>query len=94
MKLLRPCLIAARWLALAGAAFLASGPARAAANRPPNVVVFLADDAGWGDYGIHGNQFGRTPNIDTEELAAMQLAAVDAAGAAEMPEAGNASAAD
>ena len=29
--------------------------------RPPNVVIFLADDAGWGDYGINGNRTVRTP---------------------------------
>jgi arylsulfatase A-like enzyme len=33
--------------------------------RPPNVVIFLADDAGWGDYGINGNQMVRTPHIDS-----------------------------
>jgi arylsulfatase A-like enzyme len=32
--------------------------------RQPNVVVFLADDAGWGDYGINGNRQLSTPNID------------------------------
>jgi arylsulfatase A-like enzyme len=37
---------------------------RAATAQPPNVVIFLADDAGWGDYGINGNQMVRTPNID------------------------------
>lgn len=37
----------------------------AQSNRPPNVVVFLADDAGWGDYSINGNQSVRTPNIDS-----------------------------
>src|SRR5687767_670870 len=37
----------------------------AAASRPPNIVVFLADDAGWGDYGINGNKLARTPNIDS-----------------------------
>jgi arylsulfatase A-like enzyme len=31
----------------------------------PNVVVFLADDAGWGDYGANGNTTVRTPNIDS-----------------------------
>lgn len=31
---------------------------------PPNVVVFLADDAGWGDYSLHGNPQVRTPHID------------------------------
>jgi len=35
-----------------------------AADRP-NVVVFLADDAGWGDYGANGNTTVRTPNIDS-----------------------------
>ncbi len=32
---------------------------------PPNVVVFLADDAGWGDYGFSGNTQIATPNIDS-----------------------------
>jgi arylsulfatase A-like enzyme len=31
----------------------------------PNVIVFLADDAGWGDYSIHGNTQVRTPMIDS-----------------------------
>lgn len=30
----------------------------------PNVVIFLADDAGWGDYGHSGNCQVATPNID------------------------------
>lgn len=30
----------------------------------PNVVVFLADDAGWGDFGHSGNTQVSTPNID------------------------------
>ena len=41
-----------------------SAQAAAASPRPPNVVVFLADDAGWGDYSINGNRSLRTPNID------------------------------
>ncbi len=32
---------------------------------PPNVVVFLADDSGWGDYSINGNANLQTPNIDS-----------------------------
>jgi len=55
-----PGLVAA--LALAGA--LAT-PAPAAEQRPPNIVVFLADDAGWGDYGASGNTQLQTPNIDS-----------------------------
>jgi arylsulfatase A-like enzyme len=31
---------------------------------PPNVVVLLADDSGWGDYSINGNTNLQTPNID------------------------------
>lgn len=31
----------------------------------PNVVVFLADDAGWGDYSQSGNTQVATPNIDS-----------------------------
>ena len=31
----------------------------------PNVVVFLADDSGWGDYSINGNANLQTPNIDS-----------------------------
>ncbi len=31
----------------------------------PNVVIFLADDQGWGDLGINGNPNVRTPNIDS-----------------------------
>jgi arylsulfatase A-like enzyme len=31
----------------------------------PNLIVILADDAGWGDYGASGNLQSRTPNIDS-----------------------------
>ncbi len=47
------------------ALLLASCALLRAAAPPPNIVVFLADDAGWGDYGINGNQLARTPNIDS-----------------------------
>jgi arylsulfatase A-like enzyme len=55
------------WLPLVAClAFCFSGESLLAAEtRPPNVVVFLADDAGWGDYGIHGNKTSHTPNIDS-----------------------------
>ena len=56
------------------AAILPATLSAAAANaRPPNVVVFLADDAGWGDYSINGNRSLRTPNIDTIGLGGARL---------------------
>lgn len=39
--------------------------ARLTAATPPNVVVLLADDAGWGDYSFNGNQQLATPHIDS-----------------------------
>jgi arylsulfatase A-like enzyme len=45
---------------------LATAPLIPAVEQaPPNLVVFLADDAGWGDYGINGNRLAQTPNIDS-----------------------------
>lgn len=34
-------------------------------ERPPNVVVILTDDQGWGDLSINGNRNLATPNIDS-----------------------------
>jgi arylsulfatase A len=41
----------------------ASAPA-VAADRPPNVVLFLVDDLGWRDLGCYGSGFYETPHID------------------------------
>jgi arylsulfatase A-like enzyme len=35
-----------------------------AAERPPNVVVFLIDDMGWTDLGCYGSDLYETPHID------------------------------
>ena len=35
------------------------------AATKPNIVVFLADDSGWGDYSINGNTNLVTPNLDS-----------------------------
>jgi arylsulfatase A-like enzyme len=37
----------------------------APAAERPNVVIFLADDQGWGDLGTNGNTNARTPHIDS-----------------------------
>ena len=39
----------------------------------PNVVIFLADDAGWGDYSHSGNRQVSTPNIDSIATGGVSL---------------------
>src|SRR5690554_5147262 len=38
--------------------------ARGSVARPPNFVVILCDNLGYGDVGCYGSQVHRTPNID------------------------------
>jgi uncharacterized sulfatase len=45
--------------------------ARAGEARPPDVVVFLADDLGRGDVAIHGGAEVPTPNVDRLAAAGM-----------------------
>jgi len=47
-----------------GAAAAVRGQPLPASNKP-NIVVFLADDQGWGDLSLHGNVNLETPNIDS-----------------------------
>jgi arylsulfatase A-like enzyme len=42
------------------------------ANAATNVVLFVADDLGWGDVGYHGSEI-RTPNIDRLAAEGMRL---------------------
>jgi arylsulfatase A-like enzyme len=42
-----------------------AGPSVSHAAEHPNVVVLLADDAGWGDYSRNGNNQVATPQIDS-----------------------------
>jgi arylsulfatase A-like enzyme len=35
-----------------------------AENRPPNIVLVITDDQGYGDIGAHGNTMIHTPNMD------------------------------
>ncbi len=52
---------------------LSAGVSTAAAQARPNVVVFLADDAGWGDYSQNGNTQLSTPAIDSIAKAGVTL---------------------
>jgi arylsulfatase A-like enzyme len=60
--LLRRALVGAGFFLLATLTLTAA--AAAPASRP-NVVIFLADDQGWGDLGATGNTMVRTPAIDS-----------------------------
>src|SRR5688572_21313393 len=37
----------------------------AAESKRPNVLIFLADDQGWGDLSVNGNTDSSTPRIDS-----------------------------
>ncbi|HEV8253576.1 MAG TPA: sulfatase [Vicinamibacteria bacterium] len=51
------------WIPSLAVIALAAAP-RPAATRPPNVVIILADDMGYGDLGAFGHPTIRTPRLD------------------------------
>lgn len=57
-----------RWLSLALIALAAlcsnATPAVAGDTRPPNIVLIVADDLGWGDVGFNGRKEWSTPHLD------------------------------
>ena len=46
---------------------------RVMAADPPNVILFIADDVSWNDYGCYGNTAARTPNIDALAAQGMRF---------------------
>ncbi|MFM9081527.1 MAG: sulfatase-like hydrolase/transferase, partial [Opitutaceae bacterium] len=55
--------------------FLAATTTLAAAGRPPNLVLILADDLGWRDVGYQGNDYHETPHIDRLATQGMAFSA-------------------
>ena len=58
MKLLRPFILLVAILSLAQSL-------QAVTNRPPNLIIILTDDQGYGDVGFHGCKDIPTPNLDS-----------------------------
>jgi arylsulfatase A-like enzyme len=54
--------------------------AAALAERPPNVVLIVADDLGYGDLGVHGGKDGVTPHIDALAAAGMRFTSAYSSG--------------
>ena len=52
----------------------------AASQQKPNIVIFLADDLGYGDLGCYGHPIIETPNIDALAAAGVRLTDCHSAG--------------
>lgn len=62
-----------RSLAMLLAAFVTLGCLPGAANARPNIVLFLADDLGYGELGCYGNAAAITPNLDRFAAEGLKL---------------------
>jgi arylsulfatase len=67
-------------IALVLALVFVTGHSSVAAERP-NVVIFLADDLGWGDLGCYGHPRIKTPNLDAFAKSGARLTQCYAASA-------------
>lgn len=47
-----------------GAEIVSVAPTPTPRPGPPDIIVMLADDMGWGDLSVYGHPLARTPNID------------------------------
>jgi arylsulfatase A len=66
---------------LAGTApYFLSCTSSAAKKKPPNFIIFLADDLGYGDLGCNGNPIIQTPHIDAFATQGIRFTDCHAAG--------------
>lgn len=60
---------------------LACSFSQAAEQQPPNIVLIMADDLGYGDLGCYGNKQVKTPHIDRLSAASLKFTDFHSAGA-------------
>ncbi|MCI0684249.1 MAG: sulfatase-like hydrolase/transferase [Gemmataceae bacterium] len=71
--------VIASWLA--PAALLHAGEPETKPAAPPNFIIVLADDLGWGDLGCYGHPVIKTPNLDRFATQGMRFTQCYAASA-------------
>lgn len=62
-----------KWFTLVFLIVFGSGARSLAEDGPPNVIIFLADDLGYGDLGCYGHPRIQTPNLDAFARQGMKL---------------------
>src|SRR5688572_29411410 len=62
-----------RSLVLLGSVLCVGAAAGAKPPDPPNIVILLADDLGYGDLGCYGHPSIRTPNLDRMAAEGMRF---------------------
>ena len=49
---------------ISGRLSIGQGPRNIPIKSRPNIIFIFADDWGYGDLGVHGSSFCKTPNLD------------------------------